>query len=86
MMAADGKAHVAYYDHERSISYVWDGGGIIEVCPGGYGEPVIARLKATYDMVTAPTPEVALGEFTMFVRSDDNPFNIDLDHYERGDV
>lgn len=79
MMAEDGRAHVAYYDRERAISYIWDGGKHIEVCPGGYGEPVVARLKATHDMYTAPTPEVALGEFTQFVRSERNPFNIDAE-------
>lgn len=84
MMAQDGKAHVAYYDQERSISYIWDGGERIEVCPGGYGERVVARLKANYAMVTSPTPEVALSEFTQFIRSEHNPFNIDLDHYEQG--
>lgn len=37
----DGTAHLAYYDKEHEISFVWNGsrGKRIDVCPGPYGEP-----------------------------------------------
>ena len=39
--AEDGIAHLAYYDKEHQISFVWNGrqGDRIDVCPGGYAEP-----------------------------------------------
>ena len=39
---ADDHGHFAYYDKEHEVSFVWAGkpDEMIEVCPGGYAEPV----------------------------------------------
>jgi hypothetical protein len=39
---ADDHAHLAYYDKKHEVSFVWAGNldEMIEVCPGGYAEPV----------------------------------------------
>ena len=39
---ADDQAHFAYYDKAHDVSFVWAGNPdeCIEVCPGGYAEPV----------------------------------------------
>jgi hypothetical protein len=39
---ADNHAHFAYYDKAHEVSFVWAGdpNEQIEVCPGGYAEPV----------------------------------------------
>lgn len=44
---ADGVAHYAYYDKAHNLSFVWSGDkkAMIEVCYGGYGEPVVAAFK-----------------------------------------
>ena len=45
---ADGMAHIAYFDVETQLSFVWDGKSVsIDVCHGGYGEPVIDRYRPT---------------------------------------
>ena len=42
----DGWAHMTYYDKSRQLSFVWDGGhDYVDVCHGGYGEPVYARFS-----------------------------------------
>lgn len=38
MLNNDGLAHLTIF--VNNTSFVWDGGEAIEVCPGGYGEPV----------------------------------------------
>ena len=47
---ADGKAHIAYFDPETQLSFVWSGdkNAMIEVCHGGYGEPVTAVFNPPY--------------------------------------
>ena len=44
----DGTAHIAYYDNRGpGYSYVWDGMSTrIQVCVGGYGEPVDHTIPA----------------------------------------
>jgi hypothetical protein len=38
---ADGTAHIAYFDKATETSFVWNGvEDVVEVCRGGYGEPV----------------------------------------------
>lgn len=48
MQNADGTAHIAYYDvRGEGYSYVWDGKSPnIQVCVGGYGEPVDHTIPA----------------------------------------
>lgn len=42
---ADGTAHFTYFDEPTQLSFVWDGHSThIEVCWGGYGEPVIDQI------------------------------------------
>jgi hypothetical protein len=57
----NGTAHFAWY--EDGISFVWDGdpGHNVEVCPGGYGEPV----EWTFPMMMAAsrTPTETLAKF-----------------------
>lgn len=43
---ADGQAHVAYY--AGHTSFVWNGGDLIGVCPGGYGEPITDWIPAPH--------------------------------------
>lgn len=40
--AEDGKVHLAYFNADANVSFVWNGTNknMIDVCPGGYGEPV----------------------------------------------
>lgn len=40
--AEDGTAHIAFFDKESCTSFVWNltQGTSVDVCPGGYGEPV----------------------------------------------
>lgn len=82
MLSQDGKAHITYYDRERSISYVWDGDDVIEVSYGGYGEPVVARLSASYAMGTATGVKDGLDAFVDFIQSIYNPFNIEIEGWE----
>lgn len=82
-MSDDGKPHFTYYDAERLLSYVWDGGPMMEVAYGGYGEPVIARVQASLNMQSIQSPEMALHQFEGHIRSESNPFNVDLDVYPR---
>lgn len=44
----DGTAHIAYYDARgEGYSYIWDGvSDNIQVCIGGYGEPVDHTIPA----------------------------------------
>lgn len=44
---ADGRPHFAYYYKQGELSFVWDGNleHSIEVCPGGYGEPVDDHIE-----------------------------------------
>ena len=46
----NGRPHLAYYD--EGVSFVWSGSLTepIEVCPGGYGEPVKARINLLADL------------------------------------
>jgi hypothetical protein len=38
---ADGTAHLAYFDRDTQLSFVWDCfSPFVEVCHGGYAEPV----------------------------------------------
>lgn len=47
MMSQDGQAHVAYFDFRSQASFVWDGmSEVIDVCIGGYGEPVDHTISA----------------------------------------
>lgn len=64
---ADGTPHLAYYDNDRTTSFVWSGSieRPIAVCPNGYGEPATAfiHLDATdfgLDTPTVPSIIVAL--------------------------
>lgn len=82
-MSDDGKPHFTYYDAERMLSYVWDGGPMMEVSFGGYGEPVIALIPASRNMQSIQTPVMALHEFAHWVMSEGNPFNVDLEVYPR---
>lgn len=46
---ADGYPHLAYFDKATDTSYVWDGiRPTIQVCPGGYGEPVTREIPSPY--------------------------------------
>lgn len=51
LQGEDGRAHMTYYDAERSLSFTWDGNNqLIEVREGSYGDPVtdtFARLAYT---------------------------------------
>ena len=82
-MSDDGKPHFTYYDAARMLSYVWDGGSMMEVAYGGYGEPVIARIPASRYMQAAQSPAEALHEFEAHIRAEGNPFNVDLEVYPR---
>lgn len=43
--AADGTPHLTYYIRDRHLSFVWDGETpYIDVCIGGYAEPVYYRI------------------------------------------
>ena len=54
--ANDGGAHFAYYDDAKSASFVWDGSNPeIQVCIGGYGEPVDH---------TIPAPDLSLPQWS----------------------
>lgn len=48
--AEDRKAHLAYFDPDSQLSFVWNGtkGQTVDVCHGGYGEPVTATLELTF--------------------------------------
>jgi hypothetical protein len=42
----DGTPHMAYYDKSTLTSFIWDGkAAYIEVCVGGYGEPVVDTFQ-----------------------------------------
>lgn len=41
LQSEDGVPHLAYYDKETLLSFIWDGhSDEIQICKGGYGEPV----------------------------------------------
>jgi len=41
----DGHPHFTYFDKPNQLSFIWNGlANEIEVCQGGYGEPVIDRI------------------------------------------
>lgn len=62
---ADGYPHLAFYDGEADVSYVWGGGNYVQVCPNGYGEPV-------QDLVLVPErwsmESTTLAQFHQFVK------------------
>lgn len=49
--ARDGTVHLAYFDVESDTSFVWNGtnGRLVDVCPGGYGEPTRARFELQFN-------------------------------------
>lgn len=46
LQGKDGTAHVAYFDKQHQVSFIYDclQGDWIDVSVGGYGEPLIARI------------------------------------------
>ena len=42
----DGVPHLAYFNKEFNLSFVWSGqvGEPIDICPGGYGEPAVHQI------------------------------------------
>lgn len=66
---ADGQSHIAYFDERTQASFVWDGASdTIEVCIGGYGEPVDHVILA---------PEIGRGKF------DSTPFRRVMEAFAR---
>lgn len=64
MQNADGCPHFAYFDADLQLSFVWDGrSDHIEVCYGGYGEPVSDRLPVDLTTVRLTWPAFALMQF-----------------------
>lgn len=50
---ADQQAHLAYFDIRTQASFVWDGRDTrIQVCLGGYGEPVDHTIAAPFNIFT----------------------------------
>lgn len=45
----DGRPHFTYFDHGTQLSFVWSGDfrEPIQVCHGGYGEPVVDNIGST---------------------------------------
>lgn len=61
---ADGTPHFTYYVSEHLLSFVWDGrSNCIEVCHGGYGEPVVEIIPI--ETPEPSTPAVYLTWFRM---------------------
>lgn len=48
---ADDHPHITYFDSRTGISFIWDNGSKIRVCPGGYGEPIVAEIDAHIDIL-----------------------------------
>lgn len=48
--SADGTPHIAYFDPDTQLSFVWSGSADanVEVSHGGYGEAVIAVFRPPY--------------------------------------
>jgi hypothetical protein len=43
----DGRGHLAYYDSDLRLSFVWNGASdVVEVSHEGYGEPVSFTIPA----------------------------------------
>ncbi len=58
---APGSPHFAYYWRPLQLSFLWNGWAeAIDVCHGGYGEPVVMRIPA---IVTWGGPLECLGAF-----------------------
>jgi len=57
---ADNHAHFAYYDKAHEVSFVWAGNPdeLIEVCPGGYGEPAQDAIDPRPYGTSAPATSV----------------------------
>lgn len=42
----DGRVHFTYFDKPTQLSFIWDGfSDYIQVCHGGYGEPVVDMIR-----------------------------------------
>lgn len=69
---ADGYPHLAYFDKATDTSYVWDGiRPTIQVCPGGYGEPVTREIPSPHatELKLSRFKDI-LAEFAHLCRSD----------------
>lgn len=52
----DNKPHMTFYSKEHELSFVWDGlSPVIDVCVGGYAEPVYFEI--------AVPPALGVGDF-----------------------
>jgi len=61
----DGQAHLAYFDVRTQASFIWDGRAIeIQVCLGGYGEPIDHAIPAPFNVYTRRFDEV-VGDFEL---------------------
>lgn len=66
--AEDGGSHVAFFDERSQASFVWDGvSETIQVCIGGYGEPVDHTIPAPFgggdNMLTGRTFRAVMEQF-----------------------
>jgi len=55
--AADHQPHIAYYDRDAALSFVWNGGDHIAVCRNGYAEPVHHWIAAPAGLEQMPARE-----------------------------
>lgn len=61
---ADGKPHMTYYNREHHLSFVWDGlSRVIDVCVGGYAEPVYFEIPVTAALGVPDFPAQTLFDF-----------------------
>lgn len=47
---ANDRPHLTLFDSETGISFIWDTGTKIHVCPGGYGEPIVSEIETYVDL------------------------------------
>lgn len=48
---ANDRPHLTLFDSKTGISFIWDSGTKIHVCPGGYGEPIAAEIDTYVDIL-----------------------------------
>lgn len=55
--AEDYQPHIAFYHRSTALSFVWNGGDKVAVCPGGYAEPVDHWIAAPPGLELMPARE-----------------------------
>jgi hypothetical protein len=60
----DGRAHLAYFDKPHQLSFIWDCyDPVIQVCYGGYGEPVTDTIEVTQYLRDPKSPATTATRF-----------------------